>query len=96
MKPTIKELWCSGLVGKTRSAQLEQELSEIKKEKVRLMRTLVLKLDDEGYRALMDRVELDTKQLSLCCEEAFEKGFSLGVKLIAEALDQNGNDQVRK
>ena len=89
MKPTIKELWCSGLVAKRRSAQLEQELSEIKKEKVRLMRALVLKLDDQGYRELMERIELDTKQLSLCCEEAFEIGFSLGAGLITEALGEN-------
>ena len=91
MKPTIKKLWNSD-ISSDGDTEHQQELLNIKQQKAKLMRVLAEKTDDECYKLLMDYAELDRQYLSICCENAFERGFSLGTKLTAEVFTNEKNN----
>ena len=92
MKPTIRALWRGEVPRADEDEELKRQLDDIVKEKQRLMKTVALQVDDEGYRALMDYAELNKKYTELCLVDAFEEGFSLGTKLTAEAFTQQKNN----
>ncbi len=86
MKPTIFELFNGNL-------SLWGERERVSTEEARLTallerheKKLMELLTDEGREVLEKFLDCKEELIYIICEEAFGKGFSLGIKLMAEAF----------
>lgn len=86
MKDTLKDLWNGNLEPWSEEWEREREARELVGLRERHKEALQKVLDEKG-REILDKYEdCYTELESIGCEEAFGKGFSLGVKLVALAL----------
>lgn len=86
MKTTLGKLWLGEL---TPWSEAEEEYEDVLRYAEILeacFETLMEQLDEEGKMLLKKYEQTQNDYLFLAREDSFKKGFSLGVKLMAEAF----------
>ncbi|MBE6603963.1 MAG: hypothetical protein E7636_06585 [Ruminococcaceae bacterium] len=86
MRSILKDLWNGNLEPWSEEWEREREARELVGLRERHKEALQKALDETGKEILSKYEDCYTELESLGCEEAFSKGFSLGVKLVAQAL----------
>ncbi len=85
MKNTLTNLWRGEFLSYVRSENTAEE-AQLLKYLNKHFQDLREQLDEKGKGILEKYAECYEELACIECEEAFVKGFSLGVKLVAEAL----------
>ena len=85
MKETINDLWRGKIHPYDDNAQKYLAELELKKF-IDSHRSFMDSLDENGKTDLLFLIESLEKVWSDACDDAFEKGFSLGIKLASESL----------
>ncbi len=86
MKDTLRDLWNGELELWSEEWEREREARELVGLRERHKEALQKVLDANGKEILKKYEDCYEELESIGCEEAFIKGFSLGVRLIAQAL----------
>lgn len=84
MKETILELWDGNIIRENWECKNDEKkiLGYIERHR----NDLLVKLDDKGKESFKRFEDCFDELLDIECRNAFEKGFSLAAKLVAEAL----------
>ena len=86
MKQTINDLKRGRISAKDRYAEELLIEKEMKKYLDLYRRDVIDKLDPDQRKGFFDFIDALDKICGDACDEAFEKGFSLGVRITAESL----------
>ena len=86
MKDTLKELWNGELAPWSKKWETEKEARELVGLLERHKEDLENELGANGKEALEKYKDCHEELQSIGCEEAFISGFSLGVRIVAQAF----------
>ncbi len=86
MKTTLEKLWSGELAPWSEPEEKDREAAHYAKMIEQHIEELISRLDEEETIILKKYEQTHCDYLFLAREDAFQKGFSLGVKLISEAF----------
>ena len=86
MKQTINDLKCGRICAKDRYAEELLIEQEMKKFFDLYRKDVIDKLEPDERQGFLDFINALDKICAEACDEAFEKGFSLGVRITSEAF----------
>ncbi len=89
MKNTISDLWNGNISPWSEEPYQKEEIYELAALVDKYKEALYDSLNDEQKRIVKNIDDCMTEQLFLEREDAFLRGFSLGIKLLTEAIDDD-------
>ena len=92
MRNTLEDLYYGNITPGTQQTALNSELKRATDRVARFESQLTERLDEDGQTILAKLVESQHKIDSITARENFVLGFRLGVRIMAECMDENDGD----